>query len=296
MRTIVLNRNNIVPDGDNNKLVYDFNGSVVFKDSYIAVSQVSMYYSWFNISTRLQNNTFTYIWTVGGTATVYTVLIPDSLVEISNINQYLQYTMIANGHYLINGSGENVYYVELLVNPSRYAVQINTFLVPTTLPAGFTAPAGFAGFPTTARNPVITLPSKINDIFGYVAGYTTSGNVANTYVAPTNQDKIAKTAGGTISYLSTKSPDIQPNSSILVSMSNIDNKYSSLSSLIYSVVPSVAIGGLINDRPSQLVFNKLIEGTYNQLRITLLGTDLNPIVINDPAISILLVIKDKGEN
>lgn len=294
MRTIVLNKSNIVQDGQNNKFIYDFNGSVVFKNSYIAVAQISMYYSWFNISASLQNNTFTYIWTVGGTATVYTVLIPDSLVEISNINQYLQYTMIENGHYLINSSGENVYYLELIVNPSRYAVQINTFLVPTSLPAGFTQPGNFAGFPTTARNPVITLPSKINDIFGYVAGFTTSGNVANTYTPPANQDKIAKTAGGTISYLSTKSPDLQPNSSLLVSITNIDNKYSTLSSLIYSVVPAVSIGGLINDRPSQLVFNKLIEGTYNQLRIALLGTDFNPVVINDPSITIVLVIEDKN--
>ena len=293
MRTIVLNKNNIVKDGDNNKLVYDFNGSVNFKNSYIAVSQVSLYYSWFNISTRLQNNTFSYTWTVGGTTTTHTVTIPDSLVEITNINQYLQFTMIANGHYLINASGENVYYVEILVNPSRYAVQINTFLVPTSLPTGYTAPANFAGYPTTTRNSVITLPSKINDIFGYEVDFASDGNVSNAYTPPANQDKIAKTASGTISYLSTKAPDIQPNSSILVSMSNIDNKYSSLSSLIYSIVPSVAIGGLINDRPSQLVFNKLIEGTYNQLRITLLGTDLKPIVINDPAISILLVIEDR---
>ena len=56
MRTIVLNRSNLVPDGQNNKMIYNFPGSVEFKDSYVALSQVSMYYSWFNISERYNNN------------------------------------------------------------------------------------------------------------------------------------------------------------------------------------------------------------------------------------------------
>jgi hypothetical protein len=52
---------------------------------------------------------------------------------------------------------------------------------------------------------------------------------------------------------------------------------------------------LINEKPPQYAWNKLINGTYNQLRLTFLGTDLNPIKINDPSITILLVLKDKGE-
>jgi hypothetical protein len=40
----------------------------------------------------------------------------------------------------------------------------------------------------------------------------------------------------------------------------------------------------------------LIDGTYNQIRLTFLGTDLQPIIINDPSITILLVIRDKSDN
>ena len=46
MRTIILNKSNIVDNGKNNVLEYDFPSSVQFKDTYIAVKSVSMYYSW----------------------------------------------------------------------------------------------------------------------------------------------------------------------------------------------------------------------------------------------------------
>ena len=49
MFIIVLNQSNITPDGQNSELVYRFPNSVVFKDKYIAVSSIAMFYSWFNI-------------------------------------------------------------------------------------------------------------------------------------------------------------------------------------------------------------------------------------------------------
>jgi len=60
MRTIILNQGNIVPDGQNNKLVYRFPNSVNLNDAYLAVSSVVMFYSWFNITSQYNNNVFTY--------------------------------------------------------------------------------------------------------------------------------------------------------------------------------------------------------------------------------------------
>tara|TARA_R110002167_G_scaffold356291_3_gene571011 strand:+ start:10275 stop:11162 length:888 start_codon:yes stop_codon:yes gene_type:complete len=295
MRTIVLNRSNLVQDGDNNKMIYQFPGSVEFKDSFVALSQVSMYYSWFNISSRYNNNIIQYVWTDATTTTTFDVVIPDGLYEVSRLNELLQFSMIQNGHYLINSANENVYYLELIVNPSRYAVQINTFLVPTSLPTGFSEPASWVGYAPATFNPQIILPAKVNEILGYDVNFTSNANTGNAYVPPANDAYVSKLANGTISYISTSAPDIQPNSSILVSLSGIDNKYANPTSVIYSIVPSVAIGALINEKPPQYAWNRLLPGTYNQLRLTILGTNLQPIKINDPAMTILLVIKDKGE-
>ena len=98
MKVIVINSNNLVQDGNNNKLIYRFPNSVQFKDNYIAVSSVSMYYSWYNISAALNNNTFYYTWyNAAGIISVngnpyFTVTIPDGLYEITQLNSFLQFT------------------------------------------------------------------------------------------------------------------------------------------------------------------------------------------------------------
>lgn len=293
MRTIVLNSSNLVQDGQNNKLIYNFPNSVQFKDDFIALAQVSMYYSWFNISSLLQNNIFTYSWVVGVTKTIYTITIPDGLYEVATINQLLQFTMIANGHYLVNTAGQNVYYAEFIVNPARYAVQINTYLVPTSLPSGFTNPASLS-FPTQTFNPEITLVDNITKLLGYPV-ITTQINTNNSYTPPAGDPYVSKLANGTLSYISVSSPNLQPNSSILFAVSNINNPYAQPSSIIYSLTPYVGFGEIISDKPSEFTWNRLIDGTYNQLVITILGLDLQPIKINDPSITILLALKNKDE-
>ena len=40
----------------------------------------------------------------------------------------------------------------------------------------------------------------------------------------------------------------------------------------------------------------MIDGTYTELRLTLLGTDLQPLIINDPNMTILMTIRDKDES
>lgn len=286
--TIVLNQANIVPDGKNNSLVYKFPNSVSFPNHEIAVQNITMYYSWENInSAPLANNTFSYVWVSGTTSTTYSITIPSGLYEVSDLNYYLQYKFIQNGTYLINSAGQNVYYAEFLINAQRYAVQINTFPVPTTLPAGWSVPvaspsagtAGWVGFPTTTFNPQLIIPANLNKILGFTTPipYTTSLNSG---------------VGTNLSYISNTAPQVQPNSSVYVSISNIANKYAIPNSIIYSLSPSVAFGEQINEYPPQFAWNKLLSGTYNELRIQILGIDFQPLTILDPNMTIVLVIRD----
>jgi len=262
-QTIVLNKNNISDLTTNNTLVYKFPNSVQFKNNSIALDSVTMYYSYTNInSSPLGNNTFSYNWKVASTVTSFTVTIPDGLYEISDINSYLQYVFIQNGHYLVDSTSQNVYYAEFLVNPTTYGVNIITYAVPTSLPSGFTAPSGFAGFPSTSYYPVITIPANFNNIVGYTAGFTTSS--------------------GTNSSSST--PQVQPNPTLFLTCSGISNKYASPSTVLYSITPTVALGQVITERPNEKSYAKLVDGTYNQITIKILGTDLNPITILDPVL------------
>lgn len=300
MFVIVLNQTNIVPDGQNNKLVYKFPNSVVLKDKYIAVSNISMYYSWFNITSAANNNYLTYTWTAGATTTTYTINIPDGLYEISELNNYCQYVMIQNATYWIDSTTGDYYYpFEIILNPNRYAVQLNTYLIPTSLPAGTTTPSGFPGWPSTTQNSVVSFPANFNIIVGYYANFSSNANVGNAFSPPVpsfkDQNYVSKNGAGTISYLSNTSPQVQPNNNVLFSLSNINNPYSQPSSIIYSLNPNVKIGEQIYETPPNFMWNKMIDGTYNELRLSFLGTDLKPLVINDPNMTILLTIRDKDE-
>jgi hypothetical protein len=79
-------------------------------------------------------------------------------------------------------------------------------------------------------------------------------------------------------------------------MSNIDNDYAQPTGIIYTIIPSVGIGEIINEKPPAFIWNKLINGTYNELRINLLGTNLSPIKINDPSMVFVFVIREATEN
>lgn len=307
--TVVINQANVIQDGQNNKLVYNFPSSVAFPNHEIAVQSVVMYYSWQNINiSPLTNSLFQYQWVVGATATTYNVNIPSGQYEISDINLYLQFIMIQNGHFLINASGFNVYYAQLEINASVYSVQLNTYPVPTaagwtlgvngqwtgnvgTAYEGWKTPlantvnetGGWGGFPTQFFNPSVIFPSKFNTIVGFPAGFA-SGLFTGI---DTNQSWTSSEFG--------LAPQVQPNSSIYLAITNIQNKYATPSSILYAINPTVAFGMQIIEKPPQFAFNKLIAGTYNQLSISILGADFQPINLLDANMTIILVIRDQKE-
>jgi hypothetical protein len=287
MNTIILNSTNIVSGSNNSSLTYRFPNSVTFDDHQIAVQSVSMYYSWQNINnTTLKNNNFSYTWVIAGTTTTYDVTIPSGLYEITDINNYLQFVFIQNGHYLINSLSQNVYYAEFLVNPNQYSINIVTYPIPTSLPSGWSTPTAnvqtgalaWGGFPTTFFNPLITIPASFNLIMGYAAGFVTSQNTgANTI----------------LTYNSSVAPQVAPQPNALITISNISNIYAVPSSVIYNVYANVGFGQLITQQPSEYAFVDLLKGSTNSLTIRFVGNDGSALNILDPNITILLLIRKK---
>ena len=72
-----------------------------------------------------------------GVKTTYTIVLPNGYYAVSDINNYLQGQMILAGQYLIDGNGNNVYYLSLQYDTPYYAVQVLSFAVPTALPVGY---------------------------------------------------------------------------------------------------------------------------------------------------------------
>lgn len=278
---IILTSRNIVPNTNNSVLTYKFPNSVTFNNHEIALSSMQMYYSWQNINaTTLRNNVLTYTWeNAGNVQTTYTITIPSGLYEVGDINFYCQYVMIQNGHYLVNASGQNVYFFEWIVNPTIYSIQLNTFQFPTALPVGWTNPAAVA-FPAQTFKPQVSTPANFNLIVGFASTFTSARNLGTAYP-------------NTASYTSTITPQVQPNPTLLVTSSNIDNKYAVPSSVIYSITPTVAIGEQIIEKPPEFSWNKMLSGTYAELRISLTGSDNSPVIILDPNMTLILVIRER---
>ena len=60
---IILNQSNVdTSNPNNNSLSNSFPSSINLANTQIAVSSISMYYSWANVSASLNNNKFSYKW------------------------------------------------------------------------------------------------------------------------------------------------------------------------------------------------------------------------------------------
>jgi hypothetical protein len=282
-KTIILNTSNIVENSNNTKLVYNFpSGGYTFKNDMIALQSVYQYFSIFNITSDYGNNTFSYTWFDG---IEYTITIPDGYYEISDLNSYFQSIMIANTHYMTNASGQFIYFLEFIVNTSRYAVQINSYPLDTDIQTtnGYILPTG-----ATWSVPATSTLSQFNvntSAFGEVLGYE-----IGSY--PSNQ-----TGSTTASFLSSVAPQITPYSSILVSCNLVNNRAVIPSNILSSYTPlGTNIGSLFTFEPNYLQFADVEDGQYTQLVLEFRDQLSRPIIIRDPNMLISLYTETKNKN
>jgi hypothetical protein len=222
-----------------------------------------MYFSWRNITTS--NNKFSYIWIDD---IEYFVELPIGFYEITDINSYFKFVMTQNGHFM-SSSESTTFFFDLLVNNTKYSVDILTYPVPTSLPEGYTSTITF---PSEAKNPILKLPSGINAIFGYVENF------------------ITDSGSSILTYNSTTSPNVSPDSSVLLVCDEVQNHFSNIG-ILYAISPSVKIGSLIVDRPQHPIYQKLRNGNYNSLTFRILSSKtFLPVTIVDSEINFIFSI------
>lgn len=277
VNTLVVNGTNVDPN-NNSRFVFKFNNSQTFKNKQIAITALNIYYSWPNITSNYTNNSFSFTWPVG--PTTVTVTIPDGYYSVADLNSYLQYIMIQNGMYLIDAGGDYVYYMEFVENASLYAVQFNSYPIPTALPAGYTAPGTWPGYPGVASTPQLTVA---NNNFQYVIGFTPA-----TYPAAVQATNY--------SHASDFTPQVSPVSTVLISCSLVHSGLSTPDDTIFGFsAAGTSFGSLVNPNISSLVFNDVRDGTYNEMTITFLDQNYNFLPLQDTNLTVMLAVKDKEE-
>ena len=308
MRTLILNQENIVPNTANGRLEYVFPaGNVsIQKGQKLALASLQMFYSTFNITSLNNNNVFSYVWVDG---TEHQVVIPNGYYTIATLNEFLQFTMINNTHYLIdNDTANNVYFLTLGTNASTYKVELTTFQMNATLfPVGagagqYALPAG-AGWvvPTASILPMFKIPAtSFRDVIGFTnAGYYPQGSAGNYNEATISGVPPAQTQAPAYSsnlvFASDKVPQVSPLSSYLVKCNLINNNYAVPNDLLYSFSPQSAFGDQFTIAPNQLIFINIQEGQYNKFVVEFADQNNRPVAIEDPNFVILLIISDVGE-
>lgn len=273
--TIILNSSNA--QTSKNTFLYNFIGGnyKIKENSQISISNITLPYSWFNVTSAYNNKTFSFTWTVGTTTTSHNITLPDGFYTVDDINNYIQNYCITNGLYLINASGNYIYYINISYNVTAYACQLLLFPVPTSLPSGWTQPSNFAGYPTTTKALTFTLNStgSISAIIGFSPG--TYGN------------------GGTVaqSFLSDLTPLGTNVNSIVVRCSLVNNGVTAPSDIIDSIPITSSFGSNINYVPNFEKWVKLYQGNYSSFTLSFYDQNLSPLAIRDTNALITLLIK-----
>jgi len=127
--TIILNSNNVVNNGLNSQFQYNFpvGGLAIPEGSQMAISNVTIPNSWFNINSQYYNNaSFQYTFPTSTGQPTFTVFLPNGYYTTTDLNKYLQSIMIANNQY----SGECQWTICILFgNGNKYHILLSTVCI-----------------------------------------------------------------------------------------------------------------------------------------------------------------------
>lgn len=274
---LVLNQQNSVANTGNSVYSYQFlSGNFTVKNSEMCLSQATIPYSFFNVN-NVYGNTITFTWFSGSPITI---TLPTGFYSISDINQYLENYFILNNYYLINNTGQNVYFVNLFSNATYYANQLIIQTIPTSAQAtsyGYTAPSGWGGYPSVATAPTISfaLSGSISSLTGFTTGINYGGGTSN------------------VSQLSQNVPLGSFVNSIVVRSNLVRNYVGTPTDILDSFPINSTFGSNINYTPSFQKWVDISDGTYSSFTISLFNEQLQPIVAQDNRSLLTLLIRKK---
>jgi hypothetical protein len=287
MNSIILTENNIEPFTNNSKLRYTFKGQAEFMNSSIALNSIHIFYSWYNINkAKYNNNTLFYLWfdVSGNLNQQFQVTFPDGFYTVNTLNEFLQSTMVKNGHYLVdNSTSKYGYFLEIKTNSTYYAIELNIYAMMTSASAtpNYTKGSTSWDFPSVPTTPqfIFTSSNNFKSLIGFTSGNYPQVSSANSAI-----------------YLSEITPRMNPVSSIFVKCSLCYNKYSDPDNILHCFTPGDAsFGDIIKIEPPTQTFVKIRDQGVYDFTIEFLDQDLKQIDIKDPQMTIVLSLLQDTE-
>ena len=282
-QTLILNSSHIVEGSKNSVFKYSFDKSLEFKNAQIAINTINIYFSWFNISSALNNNKFTYKWfdAFGELNETFQIVIKDGYYNINDLNEYVQSILVSRGHYLQHvSSGNYVYHFEFISNKAYYSVELNCYAMMTSEAAGADYIRGSTdwAFPSeyTTVQVILNSTNLFSSLIGFENGVYPEVSDENNHV-----------------FESSKAPIIDPISSVIVLCSfATQGGFSNPDNAIYSFTPgNISFGAMIEKTPVIQNYINIRDGVYSSFTIEFVNQHYRRININDPETVIMVNLK-----
>lgn len=283
MKTILINSSNYVANSGN-QFIYIFPNNPTFKDEQICVVSCAIYNSTFNIEASRGNNVMQIIFNFATPVTL-TITFDDGYYSVDQMNTFIQQAMIDAKYYLVNDQSQNVYFFELVTNSTYYAMQVTCYAIYTSAQAtalNLTQPSGATwSYPVSASTTQLFIPStsKWGDLIGF----------ANNANFPTSVESTDQ------SFLSSKTPDLSPVNSYIMTSNLINSPYSNPTTILYGLPITTSFGNLITSSNNIAVWNDIAPNTYSSLILTFYDQHIQALRLHDPDVSIVLAFKNKSE-
>ena len=206
----------------------------------------------------------------------YQVSLPNGFYQVEDLNNYLQSYFISQGQYLVNASGQNVYFISLVTDVTYYSNQIICPVLPTTLGV-LTNPAnlGLPLTPTTAQFTVLSSYPAFGSLIGYAIG---------SYPSTPNSTSYNILGGGI-------TPNLTPVNSIIVRCNLVSNNVGTPSDIMTSFPINSTFGSNINFAPNYEQWVGISTGRYSSITLTLQDQNFNGIQANDVNVLITILIR-----
>ena len=235
------------------------NDRLILDNSWeVCLSQISLMFSWQNVTAAYGNNTISYIFN----SQTYTVTLADGFYKASDINNVLQAYQKSQGHYLVVTSSDNVIsYEYLIVLQPNYVFSSTTITInptPATLPAGTTNPNNL---PLGVGAQIVL--GSIGELLGYLPGTYPSAMQATKY--QTNGSIFPQNPVQTVSVCTN-----------LVQSSLYNSNSSSIHTMI---IQNASWGDIISSEPTQKVWLPVLNCEIPSIRCELRDQSGRPINI-----------------
>lgn len=262
-----------------NTYTYKLPQPMMISKSKLSMYSISIYNSTYNITSELENNKFSINWL----GTNYNFVIPDGYYSISDLNYFIQQQCILNKLYMTKNNGaQNVYFVEVVANSVKYKAQINLYYIPSTVTNaspefGFSIPAGASWvLPSANTSPQLSISSGLGKILGFTSQLSFPAQL------PTSTNT---------SFLSEIYPRLSPVFTYLLTCNLLSSSYNNVPTIFAQIPITASFGSLITSSSVQFQEVNIRDGIYNEISIQLWDQEYKALKINDPDLSLVLVIE-----